>query len=274
METNGLEVSAALARLLADSGTTHVSVSLDGARPETHDAIRGVRGAHRRALAGVRHLREAGLPPQLIMTLMAENAGELEALLDLAREVGASSVKLNIVQPTLRGEELQAAGQGLGIRELLAINRRIEEIRVSYPFPIHYDLPMAFRSIKHIVAGDGCSVCGIWTILGLLADGHYALCGIGQNVAELVFGPAGQGELERIWREHPVLVELRQRLPDELEGICGRCIMRNACLGSCVAQNYYRRHSLLAPYWLCELAEQEGLFPQTRLRSEGDIADA
>jgi radical SAM protein with 4Fe4S-binding SPASM domain len=104
------------------------------------------------------------------------------------------------------------------------------------------------------------------TILGLLADGSYALCGIGENLPEMVFGRAGQGELERIWKEHPVLLRIRDGVPGKLQGVCQRCLLRGACLGSCVAQNYYRSHDLLAPYWFCDIAEQEGLFPATRLR--------
>jgi hypothetical protein len=41
--------------------------------------------------------------------------------------------------------------------------------------------------------------------------------------------------------------------------------MKARCLGSCVAQNYYRSHDLFAPFWFCELAEAEGLFPASRL---------
>jgi hypothetical protein len=39
--------------------------------------------------------------------------GELEDLLDLAVEIGAGDVKLNIIQPTLRGSTLHEAGEDL-----------------------------------------------------------------------------------------------------------------------------------------------------------------
>jgi len=265
LETNGMEVTPALARLLFDSGVYHVSVSLDGSVPETHDAIRGVRGAYRRALTGVRNLVEAGFKPQLIMSPMAENVGELDGLLELVGQVGAGSVKLNIVQPTLRGEDIHSSGQMLSVTELLEINRRLEqELRPRYPFPIFFDVPMAFRPLNRILAGDGCSLCGIKRILGLLADGSYALCGIGETLPELVFGKVGKGELAGIWKEHPVLLLLRNDLPGKLKGVCGHCLMKSACLGACVAQNYYRSKDLLGAFWFCELAAEEGLFPETR----------
>ena len=125
---------------------------------------------------------------------------------------------------------------------------------------------MAFRSIEEILDANLFAVCGIKTILGLLADGSYALCGIGENLPELVFGTAGRGELESIWRENPLLLKIRNGLPGELKGICGRCLMKRACLGSCLAQNYYRERDVLSAFWFCEQAAKEGFFPKTRLR--------
>ena len=267
LETNGLEVTPELARLLAETGVYHASVSLDGAVPETHDRIRGVHEAHRRALRGVKNLIDAGFKPQLIMSLMAENVSELEGLLALAESVGAGSVKLNVVQPTLRGEEMHQRGETLSVAQLLEVQRRLErELRPKHSIRVFFDLPMAFRPLKRILNGDACSICGIMTILGLLADGSYALCGIGESVSELVFGRAGEGQLDRIWKEHPVLLRIRKGLPSELKGVCSRCLMKGACLGSCVAQNYYRSGDLLNAFWLCEMAEEAGLFPASRLR--------
>ena len=40
--------------------------------------------------------------------------------------------------------------------------------------------------------------------------------------------------------------------------------------GSCVAQNYYLRKNLLAPFWYCEEARAQGLFPESRLRPEAN----
>jgi radical SAM protein with 4Fe4S-binding SPASM domain len=113
-------------------------------------------------------------------------------------------------------------------------------------------------------SNDGCGVCGVLGILGVLADGSYALCGIGTSLPEMVFGNAAQDALEEVWSSAPVLTQLRAGLPRQLTGICGRCIMRARCVGSCVAQNYYRTGSLWASFWYCQLADDAGLFPDTR----------
>ncbi len=113
--------------------------------------------------------------------------------------------------------------------------------------------------------GDGCGTCGILGILGVLANGSYALCGIGQTVSELVFGNAIKDRLEDVWDNNPVLKGLRKGLPDRLEGVCGECLMKNRCLGNCIAQNYYRSRNLWAPLWFCEEAARLGIFPESRM---------
>ena len=269
VETNGIRVDAPLARLMRQCGVSRVAVSLDGAAAVTHDAIRGVKGAHAGALRGIEALRGADYSPQIIMTLMADNIAELPDMLALADKVGAGSLKLNIVQPMLRGESVYESGRGVSLAEMLELRDWIDrEAAPRHSFSIMLDLPMAFRPLPRILAEGPGERCGILGILGLLADGDYALCGIGQNVPELVFGTAGSDSLAAIWESHPMLTSLRDGISTRLQGICGRCALNQVCLGSCLAQNYYRAHDLFAAFWLCEEAEREGLFPRTRLRPD------
>ena len=119
--------------------------------------------------------------------------------------------------------------------------------------------------------GNGCGLCGITSILGVLADGSYALCGIGESVPELVFAHAAKDRLEDVWQQTPLLDELRGGFASKLEGICADCLLKNICLGSCVAQNFYRSKSLWAPNWYCEEAGKAGIFPETRLNITNDL---
>jgi len=88
-------------------------------------------------------------------------------------------------------------------------------------------------------------------------------------------GSAEDDLLETVWRESSLLQEIRSGIPGRLDGVCSRCIMKQLCLGSCVAQNYYRRGSLWAPFWFCEEAERVGVFPESRIAAiktpKGDI---
>ena len=272
LETNGVLCTEPLARALAGQDGAIVSVSLDGADAETHEWVRGVRGCFEATLRGVRHLVEAALKPQIIFTIIRRNVDQVEKVIRLAEDLGAGSLKFNMLQPTERGALLHQASEVLTAGELVELGRRVEsQLASSTRIRFFFHLPPAFRPLSRLFGenGDGCAVCGIKAILGVLHDGSYALCGIGESTPDLVFGHAGEVSLAQVWQEHPVLQQIRTGLPDSLEGICADCLMKGICLGGCVAQNYYRHGNFRGPYWFCEQAHKEDSFPETRLRPDG-----
>jgi SynChlorMet cassette radical SAM/SPASM protein ScmF len=266
IETNGVLCTPAMAREIARAPDRFVSVSIDGADAATHEWVRGVAGCFKQAQQAVRNLVASDTPPQIIMTLMRCNADQVDAVVRMAEELGASSVKFNIVQPTARGEQLHKTDKTLGIDELVKLGRHVEmDLSPNTKIQLFFDYPLAFRPLSRMASGDGCDVCGILGILVVIPTGEYALCGIGEHVSELVFGEVGENSLETIWMENQVLQELREGMPSKLEGVCARCLMKHLCLGSCVAQNYYTAGDLWAPYWFCQQADEAGLFPESRL---------
>lgn len=268
IETNGLLCTPEIASEIAKSPDRFVSVSIDGADAATHEWVRGVPGCFEAARQAVRNLVAAGIRPQVIFTVMRRNAGQADAVVRMAEELGASSLKFNVVQPTARGKNLHEDQETLNIADLIKLGRHVErELATKTKLTLFTYYPQAFKALHNLASRDGCSTCGIFSILGVIGSGHYALCGIGEQVPELVFGEVGKDLLEEVWRENAILKALREGLPDRLEGVCGRCLMKGRCLGSCVAQNYYRKGSLLAPNWFCEQAEEAGLFPASRLET-------
>jgi len=271
-ETNGVLCSPDIAREIASCRNPFVSVSLDGADAETNDWIRGVDGAFEAAVNGIGNLVDAGLKPQIIMTVMRRNRYQLEKLVRLAESLGAGSVKFNVVQPTARGEKMHNRGETLSIEELVELGRWIEgDLSKSASLRIIPYHPAAFRPLGKILGknAESCNICSIRSVIGVLADGSYALCGIGESVPDLVFGHAAVDPLDDLWHNHTTLEELREGLPQRLEGICRRCLMNTWCLGFCIAQNYYSSRSLWAAHWYCEAAYEQGLFPESRLIPEG-----
>ena len=269
VETNGVLCTPELAaKMRTTSENPFVSVSLDGADAETHEWVRGVEGSFQGALNGIRHLSEAGFRPQVIMSIMRRNKDQVEPLVRLVEGMGAGSVKFNLVQPTERGEKLHEANETLTIEELVEMGSWVEDtLSLTTDMRLMYHHPVAFKPMGKIFGeeADGCGRCGILGILGVLSSGSYALCGIGENIPELVFGHAATDRLEDVWRNAPVLNELREGVPNRLEGICGECVMKEMCLGNCMAQNYYTNKSLWSSFWFCEEARSKGLFPETRL---------
>ena len=269
VETNGVLCTPELAEKMRSCKKAFVSVSLDGADAETHEWVRGVKGCFEAALNGVRTLVNAGLRPQIIMTVMRRNKDHMEAVVRLAESLGAGSVKFNIVQPIARGEKMHETRDTLTIEELVELGEWVENtLSVSADLRIFHSHPLAFRPLSRAYGdrASGCGICGILGIIGVLADGSYALCGIGETVPDLVFGQADRDRLEDIWENTAVLNELRAGLPGRVSGICADCLMQGTCLGNCIALNYSNGGNLWAPFWYCERARKAGLFPEARMR--------
>ena len=272
VETNGLLCTPACAAEIAKSTSRFVSVSIDGTDAATHEWVRGVPGSFAAAQQAVRNLVAAGIKPQVIFTVMRTNAGQVDDMVKMVEELGAASLKFNVVQPMARGEKLHENQETLNIAELIVLGRHVERnLAPKTKVKLFFHYPHAFKTLHSIASGDGCSTCGIFGILGIIASGHYALCGIGEQVPELIFGEVGKDQLATVWRENAILTALREGLPARLEGVCGRCLMKERCRGSCVAQNYYSQGSLWAPYWFCEQAEAAGLFPASRLTTQAPL---
>ncbi len=267
VESNGVLCTPQLAEKMAACKSPSVSVSLDGSSAKTHEWVRGVAGCFDQAITGIRNCVAAGLKPQIIFSVLSANKDQLADVVQLAETLGCGSVKINLIQPTERGQRLCEFEQTLTIAEYIELGKWISQtLAPQFGIPIYYDQPLAFRPLHEIYhsTGAGAGRCGILGILGVLADGSYALCGIGMSIPELVFGHAEKDKLSEVWHDTAVLNHLRTNLPRQLHGVCADCLMKDMCFGSCVAQNYYRTRDLLSGFWYCEWAQQQGLFPAGR----------
>lgn len=76
-----------------------IDLSVDGASPATHDAIRGT-GSHRDAMAAVAACGARGLPFAIQMTVNARNEAEIEQVALAAAELGAKRVGVAMTHAT------------------------------------------------------------------------------------------------------------------------------------------------------------------------------
>jgi radical SAM protein len=99
--------SAAIERFAA-SGIKAVSISLDGARAETHDGVRGVPGHFDSTVDAIRALANAGLTVQVNTTVMPENAAELADIAALTMSSGARIWEVFFLVQVGRGTRQEA----------------------------------------------------------------------------------------------------------------------------------------------------------------------
>ncbi|MBL7196646.1 MAG: radical SAM protein [Candidatus Omnitrophica bacterium] len=268
METNGTLIRQKEAKALKDAGVWHVAVSIDGPTAEIHESLRGVEGSFRDTLEGVKYLKKEGINIQIITCLWRGNKEHIKSTIVLAKMLGANSVKINPINSISRADKMDENNETLTVKETIELYRQLkQDLKKEPSIDTMFDIPPAFYPIVNMRL-ERLSTCGIFNILGILGDGRISICGIGSSVETLVLGKIGKDSIRDIWQNHPVLKEIRESVPEKLEGICGQCILKNYCLGKCRAEAYYTKGSLLAPISFCQQAYEQGLFPVSRLQGE------
>ncbi len=195
VETNGTAITARRAALLAENDVD-VSVSLDGSTPERHDALRGLRGAYRMAMRGIRHLSEAGVRVKIITAVSKRNLDDLPDICQVAAAVDARLLKINPINELGIAGESPYSSTFLTAMEIRDLYARIIAERWEEPFGVElfFEGPPALFPLDRIAKGQ-CGTCPFLNILGVLSDGTVSFCGIGFSEEDLQFGNAATMDL-------------------------------------------------------------------------------
>jgi len=86
ISTNGTLITQQMARVLKDIGLSYVGISLDGME-KIHDRFRGVKGAFRAALEGIKNCQDAGIKVGLRFTINKFNIDEIENIFNLLEDM-------------------------------------------------------------------------------------------------------------------------------------------------------------------------------------------
>jgi MoaA/NifB/PqqE/SkfB family radical SAM enzyme len=109
-----------------------VTFSLDGARRETHDALRG-NGSYRRVAKAASICAFKNIPFTLNMVLTAKNRTEIAEMIELAARLGSSGVRFGHLMPT---PETALRGLDLSPRERREAEADIWRLQKSAPVPV------------------------------------------------------------------------------------------------------------------------------------------
>lgn len=266
IETNGTFIQDKEAVELKRLGIDFISVSIDSPEAEFHDDFRGVKGVFELTIRGVKVLKKTGFSPQVIASIYRRNVADIERLALFAQDLGASSLKINPIMSMGRAKDFSQE-ELLSIRELIDLEKYIQEdLQLRIKMPILLDIPPAFKKLSYIKVRS--LTCRLLGMIGILSDGTISLCGIGEEIEELNMGHISKDRLKYIWKNHELLYNIRENIPDKLEGICRRCVWKKFCLGKCRAQTYNESRSLTAPFSFCQKAYELGYFPQTRIYNQ------
>jgi heme b synthase len=257
MAVNGTLVDAGVAQKLAESGIQRLSVSLDGAAPESHDTFRKVEGAFAGTLRGIEFLKEAGLEFQINTTITKTNLAEIPQIQKLAEQVGAVAHHIFLLVPTGRGKYLVEseinASEYESTLNWFYDQREEIDMQLKATCAPHY-----YRILRQRAKEEGKTVS--FQTHGLDAVTRGCLGGIGFcfishrgrvqpcGYLDLDSGNVRQKSFGEIWKNSEVFASLRNY--DNLKGKCGACEYKRVC-GGCRARAYEATGDFLSEEPLC-----------------------
>ncbi len=246
LATNGTLVDAEIAKKLKDAGVIRSSISIDGAKAETHDAFRGIQGSFEMALKGCKEMRDAGIELQLNMTVTKNNADEVKEVFALAKRLDAIALHLFMLVPVGCGvsiaedQMLPAARYEKILAWLYKAGRDNPDLEVKATCAPHYYRILHARAKKEgrkpDIRTDGMAA----VTKGCLAGA--AVCFVGRTgdvqpcgYLPLIAGNIREKPFREIWETSQLFDSLRE--PVELKGKCGACEYAEVCMG-CRARAY------------------------------------
>lgn len=249
--SNGALIDDEKAAFLAGAGRCdYVQVSLDGSRPETHDACRG-KGSFEKAVCGIRALQRNGVKVAVRVTIHRHNVNDLEETARFLLEELAlpafgtnSAGYLGSCRMNAKDIQLTTSERQRAMSTLLHLERK-------YPGRISASAgPLAegrmwprmeaarVKSEPSFQNGGRLTACGCpGSKIAIRADGAVVPCSM---LAHMELGRINRDSLAEVWREHENLNKLRDRnrIPLSSFAYCAGCGYQPYCTGNCPGLAY------------------------------------
>jgi radical SAM protein with 4Fe4S-binding SPASM domain len=224
--SNGLNITAALARSLGELAVQEVQLSLYSPDASVHDAVTRVPGSFARLVAAVRALRDAGVKVVLKSPLMLPNAPDFARYVDFVTELGADYSLDPKLNPRENGD-LAPTELSVGKHAYLAVRRdpRFATNRPRRERPLDSPPCGACTGNVHVEPNGELRPCTQWSL------------------------PTGQAldtSLRQAWYENAAARRVRELTWNDLWA-CKRCDLRPYCQ-RCFAEAELHGGDALAPY--------------------------
>ncbi|MBI4213400.1 MAG: radical SAM protein [Chloroflexi bacterium] len=236
--TNGMLLSPRLVRELKEAGVAGAGISLDSLNPQKHDGFRGVPGAWKGAVRGIRKSVAQKLPVLVQMTVLPWNYSEVTDMISFAHREGATGFTLYFLVCTGRGEQLTDISPEQYEQALAAL------VEAQQQFPDMMIRARCAPQISRVAAHQGSALTGN---AGCLAARQYCRVTPEGEVTPCPYLPVVAGSIRRqrfadIWQGSLALENLRT---GTIRGRCGACDFREMC-GGCRARAFALAGDVLA----------------------------
>jgi len=221
--SNGLLVDDITAGKLSDAGIDVVNISVEGDR-QTHERLRGA-GTYEKALQALRCLRGRGVETTIASTVSRYNYNSLEHIVELAKDTGATTLKLQpfsriFVSPGRNCSEF-LLGE-VEAKAVMDILRRIHALCGHYgvsvnPLPYLESIP---AYLSRGIGGNASSCRSLFSSCPVDASGKVFPCWV-LSGKEMIIGDITHTPLREIWgtaKHHDIIGRINRRN-------CGGCLM-------------------------------------------------
>lgn len=253
LNTNGTMITPEIAAFLGENLPRRVNVTLYGASAETYRRVTGSESAFERTLDGIRNLLAAGVPVKMNVSLIPENADELEELYRIGAELGiplevntymypATREPDEVYDESVRVSPEQAARLALQ-NERLLYGEEICEQRLAAMAEAYSNRNTVYSCSREMIPCRAGS-SSFW----INWRGELTPC---------VFLNQGKQNLKQVsftegWEQLSVF-RRSLSMPEK----CSACAMRRFC-PVCVAAGFHENRALeLPPEYLCRMTEEK-----------------
>lgn len=272
LSTNGISIDRQTAKRIKEAGIIYAGVSLDGGE-EVNDRLRGMRGGFKKALDGIRNLKDAGLVVGLRFTMSRKTIGELPFIFDLIEKENMERGYFAHLVYAGRGEKFS--------REDLSH----EETREAIDYIFARARDFIGRGLNRDIVTGSNDVDGVYLYLKLKAEdpvkaakvlkllegrgGNSSGVSLGNidNVGEVhpdqfwterSFGNVKDRSFGEIWTNlsDPLLKALRNRR-GLVKGRCSRCAFFLICGGNYRVRAEFANGDMWAEDPACYLTDRE-----------------
>ncbi len=269
LSTNGTLITPETAGRIRESGIGYAGISLDGSTAVTHDTFRNTVGSFEKATAAFGHCRDAGVRCGVRVTLTRENHRELGALVDLARDLGASRFCLYWLVPSGRGHDPYDRLQLRPGEVTAALDLLYEKARETGPGEMEFLTVDAPQDCVHLLGSmerDGSPDLPEARDLVVSQKGG---CSAGDRVADIdpwgnvypcqfarfpdfLVGNVRERPFSGLWQDaaNPVLSRFRAE-KRRAGGACSTCSHSDLCGGGCRVRAHVLTGDFLAQDPFC-----------------------
>jgi len=230
--SNGTLIDKAIVTKLKKSKIDNIQISLDGAKKDTCDFIRGI-GVYNKALKAIDLLNSASIKTAVMFTFHKKNCLEVEELIELCNSLDVSTLGITALVPEGRGEELfelvlnpEETHQIFKtiVKKQIELISNGSKLKIDMKRPLWTLLKDEFKEYQNIIGG-GCAAG--FSGLALMPNEDVMAC----RRLPIIIGNLAESTFFDIWYSSSLLNDLRNR--KEI-GKCANCLHIKNC-GGCRA---------------------------------------